>query len=438
MKKHIRSHKKACTYCLQLFNYEILKIHEPNCILNNSFCIKCNSNIYSSNENYLHHENNCLSQNNKNEKIIENEPILKEPQIIKKLNLKKEQIKISETLTSSDLKVLTSNLNHSILENRQNLLSIPNNILSLYPWQENILSIMTYENYNNRTIHVLYDQQGGIGKSTFKKYVDEKFNFITITGSQTTSLYPGYQKVLNNLNNTFWNVIIDLPRATQYLPAFAEQIKDNIFPSYNYYQPPLKIANNNIFIFCNNLKLLNNLSLDRIKVYTVENNILQEQKIRLYRGQVELTTGTESTPSASHKYTYCNHNNCTSDCNECKNFMCDRCNLCRECDKCKCKNICILCKSAFATKFNLWRHKKICNIDKSKQIVFPFLEKTKKFSYSSTVKDVNKVKKTASSSVTNKNLSNFLNSTVNNYVNTCKICKQVYTDFICRNCLKFK
>lgn len=281
-----------------------------------------------------------------------------ESKIIKKLKQKKSDLKEIESLPSEDLKILSTNINELMIENKQNTSSL--NLEMLKPWQQSIIDYMTPINYNNREICVLWDEIGGIGKTTLKKYLETYEFCITISGSDKNSLYSGYQKLLKNLSEQYWNVIIDLPRSTAKLPDFIEQIKDGNYPSYNYYKTPLKISNASIFVFINNLQLLINLSIDRIKLFVVENNMLISKNIRLHKNRIELTTGTINKPIFSHKRkNYCDNLKCSSDCKICLNFMCKICNRCMECNMCICKNYCNLCNKYFSTISNLNKHKKL-------------------------------------------------------------------------------
>lgn len=380
MKKHLRSHMKACRYCYHLFNLNELIIHESQCSMN------------------LKESPTCTLQISQTVKQDLNP-------IIKKLKTKQQNLETVKTLNSEDLKILTTDINKLMIENKQQEILQPLILEQLKPWQQSILDIMKPSNFNNRKIYVLYDQVGGIGKTTFKKYVNNFPEFITISGAQTSNLYPGYQKLLKNLTQEFWNIIVDLPRSTQFLPSYIEQLKDNTYPSYNYYATPLTIANNNIFIFLNNLNLLKTLSLDRIITYIVEDNQLIEKKIILHKNEIKLSTGTELLPIFSHKRkNFCKELQCLPDCEICKNFMCHKCFKCKECNNCVCKYNCEICNQVFSTKFNLNRHKQRNHVI-------------------TTVPKIN---------------ANFINSTTitnnNTYINICPLCNKQCKNIICDEC----
>lgn len=365
MKKHVRSHKRACKHCLQLFNFEILPVHEPKCLLNSSQNLPSTSN---------------------NPPISENLETNSESKLKSRLKILKTDLEYTKNLPSEDIKLLTSNKKHYIIEKRQEKINKNVNLETLKPWQQSVMNLMTPENYDNRTIHVLYDQKGGIGKTTLKKHVDKFQNFLTISGPQTISLQPAYQKLLQNLDNDFWNIIIDLPRATQFLPSFIEQIKDNMFPSYNHYQPPLSISNNNILIFCNNLNLMRNLSQDRLKVYIVEDEILKEKNIRFHKGQLELCTPvSRMNPFPHRKLTFCKNVICVSDCKICEEFMCTKCNKCTKCQVCTCNLVCKHCNIIFSSTSNLKKHSSICNSNDISNKKFKYDENSFKKFITSTV-----------------------------------------------------
>lgn len=189
-----------------------------------------------------------------------------------KAQLMQNKMKEAATLNNEELKLITQPEKISLLEHKQKELNICPLLETLKPWQQSVLDILTEKNFNNRTIHVLVDKIGGKGKTVLRKHCDNMPNFLTIPGSSKTNLFVAYNKLINNLNNPFWNVIIDLPRSTNFLPSFIEEIKDNNFPSWNYTNPALKISNNNIFVFLNNEDLLQALSIDRIKLYIINDN----------------------------------------------------------------------------------------------------------------------------------------------------------------------
>lgn len=379
MKRHLRSHKKTCKYCYQLFNLEMLYIHESICNL------KPNKEIEDIKINSIQQ----IMQSGQPEDITFNETNL-----AKKLKSKKQELNFSEKLSSEDLNLLTSNIKHKIIENRQKNQIQPLN-LNLKPWQQSILELMTPTKYDNRTIYVLHDPIGGIGKTTFKHYVDQFPNYLTISGSAISNLYHAYQKLLNNLNETNWNVIIDLPRSTYFLPSFIEQIKDKTFPAYNYYQTPLLISNANIFIFCNELNLLKNLSKDRLKIYNVKNEKLVLQKSKILPNILSQIKKHKS-PQFNIIMNYCKKIKCEPDCIICKKFMCIKCKQCIKCKICKCNYICINCKKFFITKLSLERHMINCN---------------------------------------KQSLQNFINSS-SITITICKICEIPSKDFVCKDCLK--
>lgn len=398
----------TCGLCIKSISSKTfkkhMKIHMPKNDKNQELMICEYCKYYFTYESISKHSCNKKSLNIDNEEI--NTPSTSYATLKNKLENKKLNIEYSKTLTANEINILTSNLNHKIIENKQQSQITPVNLEILKPWQQSILDILTPNNYDNRTIYILYDEIGGIGKTTLKHHVEQFSNFLTISGCATTNLYYAYQKLLSNLNETNWNIIIDLPRTTQYLPAYIEQIKDNIFPSYNYYQTPLKISNPNIFIFLNNLKLLTALSIDRIKLFIVEDNKLILKNIREHKKQIELTTG--------NTYSKFSHKKIIKQKNEYK---------------------CNICNNLFLTSDSLKRHQLNFHYVMSNSKMFcvkcnlyfscPQTLFTHIFVYHKSKTENNFINSIINSNVTN----------INNYFNTCHLCKKSCKNLICENCL---
>lgn len=210
---------------------------------------------------------------NSQEKINESSSSIQD-----KLNSKKNNVKEVLELSNYDFSFFNKSLKDIVLESKQES-SIENIILK--PWQQEVIDLLSENNYNNRSIYVLYDPIGGLGKTTLKKYLDKFDDIITISGPRKENLYYGYHKLYNNLDKKFWKIIIDLPRVTSFVPSFIEEIKDGVYPSYNYYQSPIKIKQCSIILFINKMTILKDLSIDRLCVYRVLSNCLSKQEIEL-------------------------------------------------------------------------------------------------------------------------------------------------------------
>lgn len=386
MKQHLQSHRKACVFCKMLFNLIILASHiitcplNPNCINNYATPIEmtpidqpsCSYNVY-------------------------------EGPLKKKARMMKEKINELKSLDNEEIKLITQPEKLSLIESKQKDLNTIPSLEILKPWQQSVLNILSEENYDNRTINVLLDKKGGIGKTTLKKYCEKFDNYLTITGYSKTNVLYAYRKLSDNLNKNFWSIIIDIPRSTNFLPSFIEEIKDNSFPSWNNYQPPLKISKNSIFIFTNNEQLLRGLSKDRLKVYSINaKDNLEITNIYFEKNKISLTNSTMLRKYISGDISFCND----------KCLMCEKCKKCLDHNQCICHIVCTGCETQFVTKSNLNRHirKNQCT------------KKIKKL-------NINDNKRL------NINLDKSVNITTNhNYINTCKICKKNCDNFVCEEC----
>ena len=303
-------------------NMQMLPIDQPSC-------------------SYVNTQDITEEQLKKKAKLIkESSTTNKEGSLKKKLTAIKNRLIEAQDINNADIKLITQPITQTLIENRQAQLRQDTHIKTLKPWQQDILNILTPTNYDNRTIHVLLDKKGGIGKTTLKKHCEQFTNFLTITGASKTNLNKAYKKLSENLTQTFWNIIIDLPRSINYLPAFIEEIKDNQFPSWNNYVTPLKIGNNNIFIFLNNEQLLKHLSQDRLKTYIVN----KSDKLELI--------------NITHKHNYISLNKTKR--NPTSLYCNSICQMCKKCHKCIYHNQCI-CLNKHIRKQPCKICKKYCN-----------------------------------------------------------------------------
>lgn len=329
-----------------------------------------------------------------------------------------------------DIQIVTESIPNLLISNKQEEIRDKINLLTLKPWQQQIIDLMTPSNYNSRQILVVFDPVGGIGKTTIRKYLVQKPEWISINGYQINNLFEGYQKLIQHISQKNWNVIVDLPRTTKTTPCFIEQIKDGQYPAYSYHKKPLSIHNPNLIIFCNSLSVVNDLSVDRLKIFTIDSEEkLKEENIRFHKNKIELCTGTVSTNIFSHKRkTYCNKSLCLSNCIQCQKFICTACNKCKECNMCICKYTCDTCSLKFSTPFNLKRHMKShtntfnCNICKLPN-----------FNETSLARHVTLYHQGVSISTTI-NTNPVINN--NTFINYCKICKKSCGDLICEECIR--
>lgn len=263
MKRHLNSHKKACIFCKLLFTIILLNAHIPVCPQNPL-------NYKAGNSTTLIPESSTeLVPIIKEEEII-NHPEVNDPGFM--FYKKKKLRELREIKSKEDRSLALSSVEHYFLSEIEPKLET--NLDNLYPWEEQIIKLLEEINWDERSIYVLFDPVGGIGKTTFIKHMSKFENVLTVFGSKQTCLQEAYYKKLNDLERLYWQVLINLERSVKETPFFIEKMKDGILPRYIYHKKDLSICKCTIFIFCNSLACVKDISMDRLKIYIVNDNIL--------------------------------------------------------------------------------------------------------------------------------------------------------------------
>jgi len=145
-------------------------------------------------------------------------------------------------------------------------------ITALYPWQEEIKS-MCEADPDDRSIDVLLNEEGGIGKSAFCKMMAFRFKAPVIGWAKSGDILNLVSKMTNRSVYLF-----DLSRtkpndwAKDDIPAAMEGIKNGLFMNTKYETSQVIMACPHIWVFCNNLPRLSSMSRDRWRIWMVSGN----------------------------------------------------------------------------------------------------------------------------------------------------------------------
>lgn len=147
-------------------------------------------------------------------------------------------------------------------------------ITQLYPWQAAIKD-MCAQQPDDRTINVLHNASGNIGKSAFCKYMAFHFKAPVIGWAKSGDILNLVSKMPNKLVYLF-----DLSRsrpqdwAKDDVPAAMEGIKNGLFMNTKYETSQVIMKCPHIWMFCNHLPNLGSMSVDRWKIWTIKNDIM--------------------------------------------------------------------------------------------------------------------------------------------------------------------
>lgn len=133
----------------------------------------------------------------------------------------------------------------------------------LYPWQVEINTILQRE-ADDRSIRWFWSREGGIGKSTFAKYLVIKSHAIVLSGSASDMKY-GITKFIERHGDYPELIIIDIPRTYEKFVSYngIEQIKNALFFSTKY-ESDMVIGNPpHVLCFANFEPDFEAMSLDR-------------------------------------------------------------------------------------------------------------------------------------------------------------------------------
>lgn len=152
-------------------------------------------------------------------------------------------------------------------------------IETLKPWQASVVKSID-EEPDDRTINVIYDDKGNNGKTALCKYLTVNGRIIIATGGRyedIAQILASAKKEGFDLNEKF-TFILNIPRE-QSMKKISykglESIKDGLMTSSKYESSTMVFNSPHIWVFCNNLPVLENLSSDRWRLWHIEDDELK-------------------------------------------------------------------------------------------------------------------------------------------------------------------
>lgn len=129
----------------------------------------------------------------------------------------------------------------------------------LRPWQKDIIDIIEGD-VDDRKIYWFWESSGGVGKSTFSKFLCTRYDAMLLTGKAADMKYAITQR------GSFPNiVVIDCPRSMQEYISYPgiEEIKNGIFFCGKYESKQIIGNSPHVIVFANFEPDMSKLSLDR-------------------------------------------------------------------------------------------------------------------------------------------------------------------------------
>ncbi len=134
-------------------------------------------------------------------------------------------------------------------------------------WEKNIIEIIN-EEPNDRVINWFWERKGGIGKSSFTKYLCAKHNALILSGKSADMKFGivNYLKMHNGIAPKV--IIFDIPRSQlDYLSYTGiEEVKNGCFFSSKYESEMVLYNSPHIIVFANEEPTYHKLSSDRWNV----------------------------------------------------------------------------------------------------------------------------------------------------------------------------
>jgi len=157
-------------------------------------------------------------------------------------------------------------------------------IQNLYPWQQEIKT-QVEEEPDDRTINVLYNEAGNIGKSAFCKYMAYHFKAPVCGWARSGDILSLVSK-MPNMPVYLFDLSRSKPQdwAKDDIPAAMEGIKNGLFVNTKYDVTQVIMACPHVWMFCNNLPNLSSMSRDRWRFWSV--NPISKELVRLSSGEI--------------------------------------------------------------------------------------------------------------------------------------------------------
>lgn len=147
----------------------------------------------------------------------------------------------------------------------------------LREWQKSIIESMN-EEPTDRGINWIYDKKGGLGKTTFTKYLYAKYDVIPFTGGECKDIARALIMLKQNGRdlNEVTTYIFDLPRCAKGHISYKalEGVKGGLLTSPKNDTETLCFNNPHMWIFSNEMPKISEMSFDKWNVWEVIDNKL--------------------------------------------------------------------------------------------------------------------------------------------------------------------
>lgn len=138
--------------------------------------------------------------------------------------------------------------------------------ISLRGWQRDIIDIINTEP-DDRTVHWVYEEEGGAGKTTLGKYIFLNYERVVVLGGKADDMKNCIVQYIEKNDCYPRVIIINIARDSRNISYKGiEEIKDMFFYSGKYEGGMVCGPNPHVFVFANNPPLEGRLSADRWKL----------------------------------------------------------------------------------------------------------------------------------------------------------------------------
>lgn len=139
--------------------------------------------------------------------------------------------------------------------------------IDLYDWQKKLIKILE-EEPDDRTLNWIWEREGGIGKTTFQKYVFTNMEKVIVLSGKSADMKNGIIQYEEKNGCLPRIVLINIPRTSLDYVSYAgiEDIKDMFFYSGKYEGGMVCGPSPHVMIFANEEPEFGNCSADRWNV----------------------------------------------------------------------------------------------------------------------------------------------------------------------------
>lgn len=140
--------------------------------------------------------------------------------------------------------------------------------LELKPWQKKIVSIIE-QPPDGRTIWWFWEPKGGLGKTTFQKWLCLNFEGVTPLGGKHSDMKNGICQYKEQFDTVPTIILVNLPMTfdqTYFSYTGTEECKDMFFYSPKYKGGPICERNPHLLIFANEPPKVEDMAPDRWRI----------------------------------------------------------------------------------------------------------------------------------------------------------------------------